>query len=73
MTNASTVQAIYERACDEAVKAALEGARLMTERVGKLDADEVREKGEHDIVTVLDEAVQRLLVGRLSAAFPDHA
>jgi myo-inositol-1(or 4)-monophosphatase len=73
MEKRSSELAIYERARDEAVAAVHLGARLMEERVGRLERDEIREKGEHDIVTVLDEEVQNLLIGRLSATFPDHA
>lgn len=64
---------IYERARDEAVAAAVSAGELINHRAGDLLDGEVREKGAHDLVTVLDEQVQDMLVSRLSAAFPDHA
>lgn len=64
--------AIYERARDEAVAAAREAGRLMNSRAGQLKSDEIRTKGAHDLVTVLDEEVQVLIVDRLRRAFPDH-
>ena len=73
MSETSEAFAIYERARDEAVAAAREAGRLMNAWDGKLSESEVRQKGEHDLVTVLDERVQTLLVERLSAAFPDHS
>lgn len=64
--------AIYERARDEAVAAARAAGLLMNARVGQLSADDIRFKGAHDLVTVLDLEVQNLIVERLGKAFPDH-
>ena len=63
---------IYERARDAAAAAAREAGILINRHAGNLSGDAVREKGEHDLVTDLDEQVQELLVDRLRQTFPDH-
>ena len=73
MSEAQAQPAIYEQALDEAVTAARAAGRLMNERAGTLQGSEIREKGKHDLVTVLDEEVQNLLIDRLRRAFPDHS
>ena len=60
---------LHER--DVAVEAALRAGALIRARVGRLDDEDVRLKGEHDLVTVVDEAAQRIVIDHLLRAFPD--
>ncbi len=53
-----------------AMDAAREAAELIAARTG---ADQVREKGRADLVTEVDEAVERLVSARIRAAFPHDA
>jgi myo-inositol-1(or 4)-monophosphatase len=53
-----------------ALSAAAEGASLILAREG---ASAVREKERADLVTAVDEAVERLVTERLRSAFPDDA
>lgn len=64
---------IYERAREAAIGAARAGGALIAHWAGRVEADEVREKGAHDLVTRLDEEVQELLVDRLSSEFPSYS
>jgi myo-inositol-1(or 4)-monophosphatase len=63
----------HEHACDVAVRAALAAARLIRSHAGRLADGQVREKAAHDLVTVIDEEAQRIIVGALKAAYPNHA
>jgi myo-inositol-1(or 4)-monophosphatase len=60
----------FERELQTALDAAAAGARLIAARAG---ADQVREKERADLVTVVDEAVERLVTDRLRSAFPSDA
>jgi myo-inositol-1(or 4)-monophosphatase len=54
--------------------AALDAGALLLDRLGRLAASQVRSKSAaRDLVTEADVASERLLVGRLRAAFPGHA
>jgi myo-inositol-1(or 4)-monophosphatase len=53
-----------------AMDAARAAAELISSRTG---ADRVREKGRADLVTEVDEAVERLVTERIRAHFPDDA
>ena len=61
---------LHERARDVAVEAAVEAGHLIRARAGR--ATDVRAKDAFDLVTEIDEEAQRIIVGRLRAAFPDH-
>lgn len=52
---------------DVARAAAAEAAAILAARAG---ADRVREKGRADLVTAVDEAAERAIVGRIQQAFP---
>jgi len=53
--------------------AALAAGELLLERLGRLRAGEIHSKSAaRDLVTEADLASERLLVGRLRAAFPEH-
>jgi myo-inositol-1(or 4)-monophosphatase len=60
---------------DEAVAIAKEAGALLLERYGRLTRGEIRRKGSgnRNLVTAADHDSERLVVARLSAAFPDHA
>jgi myo-inositol-1(or 4)-monophosphatase len=60
---------------DEAVAIAREAGALLLERYGRLTRGEIHRKGAgpRDLVTAADQESERLVVARLSAAFPDHA
>ena len=53
-----------------AIEAATAAGRLLLERIGSIR--EVRHKSAVDIVTDVDIASERLIAGRLHAAFPTH-
>lgn len=68
-----TLPDFYRQACDTAAAAAHRAARLIRQHAGRLDQDEIREKGTHDLVTEIDERAQLLIIETLHQAFPDHA
>jgi myo-inositol-1(or 4)-monophosphatase len=61
----------YQRELDAAVAAARRAGAHIRRHAG--NAAGVRQKGVHDLVTDVDEAAQRLIVGDLGAACPDIA
>ena len=63
----------YTRERAVAVTAAREAGALIRRHAGALGPDAIRDKGEHDLVTVVDEEAQRCILGRLRAAFPGDA
>ena len=63
----------YEYARDVAVGAALQAARLIRTRAGRLREADVQYKGVHDLVTNVDEASQALITQVLREAYPDYA
>ena len=54
-----------------AIKAALKAGALVRYRAGTLDETDVREKGKHDLVTVVDEESEKIIIGALSETFPE--
>jgi myo-inositol-1(or 4)-monophosphatase len=62
---------LLDRALDEAVRAALEAGSLIRAEAGRVDARTVADKGIHDLVTEVDTAAERLILSRLSGAFPE--
>ena len=62
----------YARELEAAGGAAREGSQLIQEHAGRIGGDAVRDKGTHDLVTAVDESVQRLITNRLEEAFPDY-
>ncbi len=62
----------FEREQEVAVATAREAATLIRRHAGNVAHADVREKNEHDLVTQMDEAAQRLIVGRLTDAFPSY-
>lgn len=58
----------FQRELDVALRAAAAAAAILTARTG---ADRVREKGRADLVTEVDEAAERVIVGIIQDAFPD--
>ena len=61
----------YQRELDAAIAAARRAGAHIRRHAG--DAAGVRQKGVHDLVTDVDEAAQRMIVGDLSAACPEIA
>ncbi|MBA2670720.1 MAG: inositol monophosphatase [Gemmatimonadetes bacterium] len=59
---------VFERELSVALAAAEKAATILLERSG---ADQVREKGRADLVTVVDEAAERAIVEFIRDAFPD--
>lgn len=57
-----------ERAAAEA--AARAAADFIRSHAGRLAADDVRDKGTHDLVTFVDEGAQRIILDGLRSAFP---
>lgn len=53
--------------------AARDASRLALEHFARLDSLTIENKGRQDFVTEADRAVERLIVERLTAAFPDDA
>ncbi|NBC15763.1 MAG: inositol monophosphatase [Bacteroidetes bacterium] len=58
---------------DAAVDAARRAGRLIRQHAGTVNQASVREKGIHDLVTVVDEQVQQQIVEDLNAALPEAA
>lgn len=58
---------------DAAVEAATRAADLIRYKRGSLSREDVREKGKHDLVTVVDEQAEKLIVDFLSKTFPNDA
>ena len=56
------------RAAEAAARAA---ADFIRQHAGRLDADAVRAKGTHDLVTFVDEGSQRIILDHLAQSFPD--
>ena len=56
-----------------AVEAARQAARLIRAHAGRLDEADAQEKALHDLVTYVDEAAQRIILGVLQEAFPTFA
>jgi myo-inositol-1(or 4)-monophosphatase len=61
-----------ERARDVAAEAAVRAGRLISMHAGRIEPEDIRSKGVHDLVTEADEEAQRIIVEALQAAFPDH-
>ena len=61
----------HAEARDVATKAALEAGRLIRSHAGRLQADAIREKHVHDLVTEIDEASQHLIVDILKSWNPN--
>lgn len=53
-----------------AIDAARDAGRILRESFGKVQ--QIKYKGEVDLVTEVDEASERLIVGRIREHFPDH-
>lgn len=62
--------AFYLSACDAAVAAAREAARVIEAHAGRLSREAVRTKGLHDLVTDVDVEAERVITGVLAEAFP---
>jgi myo-inositol-1(or 4)-monophosphatase len=58
---------------DAAINAALRAGRVIRQHAGTVHQEVVREKGIHDLVTVVDEQVQQQIVEDLHAALPEAA
>lgn len=61
----------YQAEREAAVKAAQTAAAIIRRNAGFINRNAVREKGIHDLVTDVDEAVQVLIVQQIHDAFPD--
>ena len=60
----------YQHELDIATEAARTAGAHILKHVGQ--ANDVREKGIHDLVTEVDEAAQRIILDILNSAFPDY-
>ena len=63
----------YASELDVAREAALAAAALIRQRAVGFDRRDARAKTTHDLVTDVDEAAQRLILARLTEAFPHDA
>ena len=61
---------VYDSERTVAETAARAAADVIRQHAGQLSAADVRAKGTHDLVTVADEAAQRVILGHLADAFP---
>lgn len=59
----------YHRELDAAIAAAHRAGGYIRSHAGQ--ADGIRQKGVHDLVTDIDEGAERMIVGDLTGAFPD--
>jgi myo-inositol-1(or 4)-monophosphatase len=64
--------AALERARAVAFEAARAAGEVLLAAFGRLSPDDVRYKGEKDLVTVVDERAQDAIVERLASEFPEH-
>lgn len=64
---------MYDTEKTVAEAAARAAAEIIRQHAGRLSHRDVRAKGTHDLVTVADEAAQRVILEHLAAAFPDDA
>ncbi|MEL7364201.1 MAG: inositol monophosphatase family protein, partial [Bacteroidota bacterium] len=64
---------MLELSRDVAVAAALRAGAFIRQHAGQLSADQIRAKGTHDFVTVVDEGAERRILDTLRRAFPDDA
>ncbi len=58
---------------DEAVAAARAAGRLLMEHLGAIEQRHIDRKGAADFVTFVDKSSERLIIGRLAAAFPEDS
>ncbi len=63
---------MFEQELSAAVDAARAAGDLIQARAGSINRRDVREKGLHDLVTEVDEESQRLIMRRLTEAFPEY-
>ena len=63
----------FEAELEAAIEAAHEAARIIKRHAGRVQDDHVRDKGLHDIVTIVDEEAQHAIVDLLGSSFPNHA
>ncbi|MEL6771212.1 MAG: inositol monophosphatase family protein [Bacteroidota bacterium] len=64
---------MLELSRDVAVAAALRAGAFIRQHAGSITADQIRAKGTHDFVTVVDEGAERRILDTLRRAFPDDA
>ena len=62
----------YSREHEIAVRTALIAARQIREQAGNVCEEEIREKGYKDLVTSVDEKVERFIIRSLGDAFPNY-
>ena len=62
----------YRPELETAVRAAREAGVLIAQRAGAIEPGAFREKGLNDLVTEVDEAVQRLIIRTLRQTFPGY-
>ncbi len=62
----------YEAEGEAAVEAALRAGAFIRSKVGQLGDRAIREKGTHDLVTVVDEESQQRILSLLTEAFPAY-
>jgi len=56
-----------------AIEAARAAAEILTENFGKIHAGDIREKGQNDFLTFVDEAAEQTIIGMIQQAYPAHA
>ena len=62
-----------ERERKEAAAAARAAGRLLMDHFGTIEQNDVDRKGAADFVTFVDKSSERLIIERLSSAFPGHS
>jgi myo-inositol-1(or 4)-monophosphatase len=55
-----------------ACEAAAAAAELIRNAAGSVEAEQIRSKGLHDLVTEVDENAERLIISIIRTSFPDH-
>lgn len=62
---------LYSRELDAAIRAARAAEQLIQSKSGEISEQDIRLKGDNDLVTEVDEAAQRIIIRTLREAFPD--
>ncbi len=63
---------MLESAAATATKAAHQAAAFIQSHSGRVQADDVRDKGLNDFASYVDEGAQQIIVDAIRGAFPDH-
>ena len=62
-----------QRCLEVAVRAARAGGKILTERFGTLQRNEIQKKGKYDWVTDVDRTSEQIILRILRSSFPEHS